>query len=402
MCWPLVRLSFAKAQQVNKGLALLAVVFTIALAVAVDRIYGAIGMPETTNLLFPAFSRAHHQSTEFDVTVHINNLGFRGESVSIKKTKKRVVVLGDSFTFGWGVPLHETWIQLLQERYPDIEFLNLGQGGTHPGDYVQTARKVIPLLQPDLLLVGVLQGNDLHQLMRIIAHERGEFGAQLPPITQENSPGFDWKTYVQRLFPNFTKRWPPVVEIGERWQAESDAIRNAMLPPETKRYAAIDASIRQAFEAGQLNPSLLFDALTYPDGICAAVDTSIPLLQDATVRLGDYMKELRQLCETNQCGLIAVSLPNRPYGCPDCYPQLEALGYQLSNCYGKDADIPFLLATKRAHVQGITLPTAFTAQEYYALDGHWNASGNRIFAKTLSATLDSDSTWNFLLTSGTF
>ena len=402
MYWPLVRLSFAKAQQVNKGLALLAVVFTIALAVAADRIYGAIGMPETTNLLFPAFSRAHHQSTEFDVTVHINNLGFRGESVSIKKTKKRVVVLGDSFTFGWGVPLHETWIQLLQERYPDIEFLNLGQGGTHPGDYVQTARKVIPLLQPDLVIVGVLQGNDLHQLMRIITHERGEVGAQLPPIHQENTTDFDWKNYVQRVFPNFTKRWPPVVEIGERWQAESDAIRKAILPSETKRYAALRASIREAFEAGQLNPSLLFDALHYPNEYCAAVDTSIPLLQDATVRLGDYMMELRQLCETNQCGLIAVSLPNRPYGCADCYPQLEALGYQLSNCYGKDANIPFLLAAKRANVQGITLPTTFTSQEYYALDGHWNASGNRIFAKTLSATLDSDSIWNSLLTSGTF
>jgi hypothetical protein len=72
---------------VNKGLALLAVVFTIALAVAADRIYGAFGMPETTNLLFPAFSRAHHQSTEFDVTVHINNLGFRENMLPSRKRK---------------------------------------------------------------------------------------------------------------------------------------------------------------------------------------------------------------------------------------------------------------------------------------------------------------------------
>ncbi len=386
----------------NKGLALAAVVFTIALALAADRIYGAFGMPETANLLFPAYSSAHHQSNEFDVTVRINNLGFRGEHTAITKTKKRVVVLGDSFTFGWGVALHETWIQLLQNRYPDIEFINLGQGGTHPGDYVQTARKVISLLQPDLVIVGILQGNDLHQLMRIIAHERGERGAQLPPIHQENTTGFDWKNYVQRLFPNFTKSWPPVVEIGERWLAESDAIRKAMLPPETKRYAALDASIRAAFEAGQLNPSLLFDALHYPDEYCAAVDTSIPLLQVATVRLGDYFIELRQLCETNQCGLIAVSLPNRPYGCASCVQQLTALGYAADGCDKRNADIPFLSATSRANVHGITLPTAFSSQEYYALDGHWNASGNRIFAKTLSDKLDSDSIWNSLLTSGTF
>ncbi|MDP6907891.1 MAG: hypothetical protein QF371_00220, partial [Flavobacteriales bacterium] len=150
------------------GLSFLSVVIVIVISIATDGFYGEFLMPATDNLLFPAFSRAQHNTSEFNLDVRINNLGFRGSNTTVKKARKRVVIIGDSFTFGWGVEEDATWIHLLSKKYPEVEFLNLGQGGNHPGDYVRIAKNAIPLLKPDLLMVAILQGNDLHQLMRVI------------------------------------------------------------------------------------------------------------------------------------------------------------------------------------------------------------------------------------------
>lgn len=43
--------------------------------------------------------------------------------------KTRIICSGDSFTFGFGVDNNHTWPQLLATRAPNIETVNMGQGG---------------------------------------------------------------------------------------------------------------------------------------------------------------------------------------------------------------------------------------------------------------------------------
>lgn len=38
-----------------------------------------------------------------------------------------ITAIGDSVTFGMGVDDHETWVNLLAQRYPDVQFLNAGR-----------------------------------------------------------------------------------------------------------------------------------------------------------------------------------------------------------------------------------------------------------------------------------
>ncbi|MCF8255997.1 MAG: hypothetical protein K9J06_00470 [Flavobacteriales bacterium] len=361
----------------------------IVAAALTDRATGRYLMPDRADLVFPAYSRAHHQSNEFDLTVRINNLGFRGPDVSIAKKRKRILLLGDSFTFGWGVEEHETWAQLLQMEFPDWEILNLGRGGTHPGDHVQLARKAIPLLRPDLVIVGVLQANDLHQLMRIIAYERGQRQPMFPEAGGDAEGPTALHRFTTRLFPNLMHFRGARVEIRDRWLREAELLLTTFSAEDSARYVGLEQQNRDAFEKGLLNPSLVFEAVYFPDAHRAAADTARPLLRDAMVRLHDYLVEMRQLCAAHGTALLAVGLPNRPYGCPDCVPDLVGLGYAAQGCDTLNADLPFISAAQRAGVNYFTVPAQQIPgrADYYPMDGHWNPSGHRKFARSLASHL---------------
>jgi len=67
---------------------------------------------------------------EYDVAVRINNYGFRGKDIAMdrKNGVMRIMVMGDSFTFGVGAEEYET-IPYLIEKYV------IERGGGQSGDY---------------------------------------------------------------------------------------------------------------------------------------------------------------------------------------------------------------------------------------------------------------------------
>jgi lysophospholipase L1-like esterase len=50
------------------------------------------------------------------VTYRINRIGFRDIEHRLRKADRRVIVVGDSLTFGWNVPLEDTFVHLTRER----------------------------------------------------------------------------------------------------------------------------------------------------------------------------------------------------------------------------------------------------------------------------------------------
>jgi len=67
----------------------------------------------------------------FDVRVRCNSRGLRDEEIPFTKPPgtTRVVVLGDSFMWGYGVENHETFASQLEQRLPHTETVNLGANG---------------------------------------------------------------------------------------------------------------------------------------------------------------------------------------------------------------------------------------------------------------------------------
>jgi hypothetical protein len=103
------------------------------------------------------------------VPVAINQLGFRDpRDYAIDKPPGtfRILVLGDSVTFGHGALSETTYPFLLEQRLkawrPDVkwEVWNLGVPGYNTRIELELLRRVGPRYQPDLVVVGFFQ-NDL-------------------------------------------------------------------------------------------------------------------------------------------------------------------------------------------------------------------------------------------------
>lgn len=67
----------------------------------------------------------------FDTAVTTNSAGFRGRDVALKKdpSKTRVLVLGDSYVWGFGVQDDEVFTSGMQRLCPGLETLNFGVSG---------------------------------------------------------------------------------------------------------------------------------------------------------------------------------------------------------------------------------------------------------------------------------
>jgi hypothetical protein len=103
-----------------------------------------------------------------DVLVRTNTQGFRSDAVSVEKPKNvaRVVVLGDSHMFGWGVPQDKACPHVLQEilnqKYQQKrwEVINAAVPGYNTVMEIATLEKKALQYRPDIVVLEFI-GNDL-------------------------------------------------------------------------------------------------------------------------------------------------------------------------------------------------------------------------------------------------
>lgn len=101
------------------------------------------------------------------VPVAINQAGFRERELPVNKPKGtfRIVGLGDSLMFGWGVPIEATYLRvlegLLQQRNDQIHYktLNFAVPGYNAAMEVEIFLSIARYYEPDLVIVGLV-GND--------------------------------------------------------------------------------------------------------------------------------------------------------------------------------------------------------------------------------------------------
>lgn len=84
-------------------------------------------------------------------------LGFRNRAVP---TRVGVVALGDSQTYGWGVPREESWPHQLAALLHEPVY-NMALGGFGPLEELYLAEHEATRFHPRLLLVGLYFGNDI-------------------------------------------------------------------------------------------------------------------------------------------------------------------------------------------------------------------------------------------------
>jgi lysophospholipase L1-like esterase len=108
-------------------------------------------------------ARARHSSAEFDVQVRIHERGFRGEPWQLEgDERRRLLLLGDSFAFGWGVEEDAALGARVQALLPAWQVLNAGVSGYGTGQQLLVLEALLASTQPDAVAV-VFCANDLFE-----------------------------------------------------------------------------------------------------------------------------------------------------------------------------------------------------------------------------------------------
>jgi len=110
--------------------------------------------------LIPNFE-SNFTHRDFTVKIKANSRGFRDEEYDYQKpiSKKRIVGLGDSFTWGWGVEKNEIYLEIAESLNSGIEILNMGHNGYGTGQEYLYFKKFGEKYSPDLVTIAFYEND---------------------------------------------------------------------------------------------------------------------------------------------------------------------------------------------------------------------------------------------------
>jgi hypothetical protein len=331
-----------------------------------DRFVGLIYLPN---------SSAVYRTREFEFTARINQLGFRGDDVDPPPGEPRIAVLGDSFTYGWGVEQDECWpavlAKLLEGSGRTAAVFNLGIAGGSPRNYAEVAERAIPVLHPDVVVVAVHQGDDLEQMM----HEAPERTHRF----LENSMRVVGKHLHRR------------VVVTDAWLKQAADLRDGFADEETRRFSALDPEIKDAFLAGQLNPQCISSSVKHPEYFEEPCAVESVLVQAAVEKMSAQLTRIKLAADAVHARTLVISVPSSVYTNRSGFEAHRREGFLLSESLltSDAADRTIHAASQTAGLKFFSVTEAFRARTsdaglYFPLDGHWTARGNRLFAEQVA------------------
>lgn len=325
---------------------------------------GALGF------MLEANTEWRHVTRDFDVQVVTNSLGLRGPEVLVPKPpdRYRVLVLGDSFTFGWGVALQDAWhARMARElQAPDGRTLDVVDAGV-PGwtplqQFVFLEQRGLDL-QPDLV-IWELCTNDPLEMERIEV----EIDARRLPVAVAADPPLsagllkqEWVVEIEKLDP----------AVRERVEAEARAGR---IDPVVREIARKAEAARRA-EAG-----------VAPEGPIAELPIEAVLRglrsgPDFGVRYIDHMvSAARALCGERrvELRLMLAQARSKPRGASEPDDGVEALRAWIARQDPGALDTADVLTADRVE------------EFYFAKDPHWTPAAQPQVAQAVARWLAQD------------
>ena len=257
-------------------------------------------------------SQARYQTVEFDYYANLNSFGFRDREVPIEKIETyRILCFGDSWTFGWGVNVEDSWPKILEQYLIDngfhnIEVINCGYPGQYTRKYYEYIKKVVPVLKPDLVLVGVLQLDDLAQLYQ------NKFIQEKPIKKWARETRAIALRYLKYSFKNIFES-KKSIEIKSNWIKTSKSMLEGFSHLQKIRFDALDDSVKSLFKNGDLNPGLMNYYINFPDRIIIFNNPNHPATIYATQEMNKDFQNMKDICYKYNSKLIFINLANNNF-----------------------------------------------------------------------------------------
>ena len=125
-------------------------------------------------------------------SLRINGQGFRNDRdfpQAVPAGKRRAICAGDSFTFGYGVDNSQTWCQLLAAADPQLETVNMGQGGYGIDQaYLWYKRDGVKLNHDIVLFAFITLDFQRMQQKQFLGYGKPYFSMERGALTLQNVP----------------------------------------------------------------------------------------------------------------------------------------------------------------------------------------------------------------------
>jgi len=318
------------------------------------------------------FSKGRLKRQEFDTTVTINSMGYRERDFNVKKEGRfRILVIGDSFTFGFGVEGNEGYPARIEKilandyHQGSIEVINAGfASGHNPDTYYLYLKEKGLKLNVDLILVGFFVGNDIvHYRHSAVEHE--------------------WTRTDQEGLPLQIRNVASEVENG-RWVRKKKRLIYAIpVLRNSHLFHLLVSSARGLAGYFRSEHSRIFETTT-PSIYQATYSDNI---EQAIQQTQTLFRAMARLAAKNGIPLAVVMIPAREqvYSADLKSPELRQLDWtkpqRIFAAFFSREHIPYLdlLPPMR---QG-----AKDADFYFRYDLHWNAKGHEFAARATSTFL---------------
>jgi lysophospholipase L1-like esterase len=324
-------------------------------------------------------------SSEFDVPVRINRLGFRDRERTEEKPggTRRIVVLGDSITEALQVPLDESFPAVLEARLAGgrapIEVLNLGVSATGTGQQYLLFRERGRRYAPDVVVVAFFMGNDYRNNSRTL---NGDPALPYPVI------GPDGRVVRDAAgAPQFTavRATGPVRQFLREHLASY-----RFFAARLRAASSLTAGVRRVFTAGRANADAPAATIEDPsDGHYRGTPSAAwREAMEVTFELfGDLDREVRRA----GAALLVVIVP-APWEISATWQR----GHPTATGPGWDLARPerlLLESLEARRIAAVSVRAPLRAETerghevFFAQDGHLNARGHRAVGEALAATL---------------
>ncbi len=307
---------------------------------------------------------------DFTIEVQTNSLGFRDPERGPKGDAIRILALGDSFTFGWGVQHEQTFAAQMErleseaartgERSP-IEVINAGVPGYNLYQYLISLEKKGWKVDPDIVLVGVFVQNDFSENLdfdRWLAEKKARGGVKerdegLVPWLQAHSQAYVWLRVKYKSSYRMQRTWfrltRPFTKADEHYKYSNLLVFRKPVPPDMEAQWRMSEQLLRRIRdevRGRGKELLVVLIPSELQAVQAQWEEEVrhEKMSEATFDLEAANRRAAAICRSEEISVL------------DLLP-------------------PFRAATDAGKVL------------YLASDHHWNADGHQLAAKTILAYL---------------
>lgn len=338
---------------------------------------------------------------EFTYTIKTNSLGYRMDEFPIEKPEGeyRILLLGDSTTFGFGVEMNESFPEQLEKmlaqnpgiKNKKIQVINAGfADGKSPDSYYLYLKEKGLKLNPDLVIVNLFVNNDVLDMDDMVWEKIDENG--LPLKISLRTSYIDGVYYrLKRPYQNW-KLIPPVLRESHLWVLFATALETKSPGTVIKIKQALKQEDLPTIPQDEVNLCLFQEKCServnqLNDKFYKVTDATIKLAKDANIPIiygmipaNPQVKDTAGLIGEINFALATKSQIKSKY--------LQVLPQKKWRDYLEQKSV-FVIDPLPYMVNGGSIEESFK-DYYFPQDGHATVKGNRRLAQAYYDALMDD------------